>query len=76
MVGLTLAFVGTCSAVVQGVLIGPIVNGIGARRALLLGLLAGGIGMAIYGLAATGPWFYLGAPTRRSCASRDDEPAG
>jgi DHA1 family tetracycline resistance protein-like MFS transporter len=28
----------------------------------MLGLLAGGLGMAIYGLAPTGPWFYLGAP--------------
>src|SRR5215475_5872621 len=62
MVGLTLAFVGICSAVVQGMLIGPIVSRIGARRALVLGLLSGALGMAIYGLAPTGPWFYLGAP--------------
>jgi MFS family permease len=61
-VGLTLAFVGVCSAIVQGLLIGPIVGRIGARLALLLGLLAGALGMAIYGLAPTGPWFYLGAP--------------
>jgi len=61
-VGLTLAFVGICSAIVQGLLIGPIVGRIGARRALVLGLLAGAVGMAIYGLAPTGPWFYLGAP--------------
>jgi MFS transporter, DHA1 family, tetracycline resistance protein len=61
-VGLTLAFVGVCSAIVQGLLIGPIVGRIGARLALMLGLLAGGLGMAIYGLAPTGPWFYLGAP--------------
>ena len=61
-VGLTLAFVGICSAVVQGLLIAPIVGRIGARRALMLGLLMGALGMAIYGLAPTGPWFYLGAP--------------
>ena len=61
-VGLTLAFVGICSAIVQGLLIGPIVGRIGARRALMLGLLAGSLGMAIYGLAPNGPWFYLGAP--------------
>jgi DHA1 family tetracycline resistance protein-like MFS transporter len=61
-VGLTLAFVGVCSAIVQGLLIGPIVNRMGPRRALMLALLAGGLGMAIYGLAPTGPWFYLGAP--------------
>jgi DHA1 family tetracycline resistance protein-like MFS transporter len=28
----------------------------------MLGLLMGALGMAIYGLAPTGPWFYLGAP--------------
>src|SRR6185369_5949737 len=61
-VGLTLAFVGICSALVQGLLVGPIVGRMGARRALVLGLLAGAVGMAIYGLAPTGPWFYLGAP--------------
>jgi DHA1 family tetracycline resistance protein-like MFS transporter len=61
-VGLTLAFVGICSAIVQGLLIGPVVGWLGVRRALLLGLLAGALGMAIYGLAPTGPWFWLGAP--------------
>jgi len=61
-VGLTLAFVGICSAVVQRLLIWPIVGRLGVRRALLLGLLAGALGMAIYGLAPTGPWFWLGAP--------------
>jgi MFS transporter, DHA1 family, tetracycline resistance protein len=61
-VGLTLAFVGICSAVVQGLLIGPIVGRLGVRRGLLLGLLAGALGMAIYGLAPRGPWFWLGAP--------------
>lgn len=69
-VGLTLAFVGVCSAVVQGLLIGPIVGRIGARRALMLGLLAGALGMAIYGLAPTGPWFYLGARSWRCGACR------
>src|SRR5262249_28283638 len=61
-VGLALAFGGMCSAIVQGLLIGPIVGRLGVRRALLLGLLAGALGMAIYGLAPTGPWFWLGAP--------------
>jgi len=61
-VGLTLAFVGICSAVVQGLLVGPVVVRIGARRALLAGLLTGGAGMAIYGLAPTGPWFWVGIP--------------
>ncbi|WP_295136317.1 TCR/Tet family MFS transporter [uncultured Reyranella sp.] len=61
-VGLTLAFVGICTAFVQGGLIGPIVSRLGARRALIVGLLAGAAGMAIYGLAATGPWFWAGVP--------------
>lgn len=61
-VGLTLAFVGVCSALVQGLLVGPTVARIGARRALLAGLLLGGVGMAIYGLAPTGPWFWVGTP--------------
>jgi MFS family permease len=33
IIPLALAFVGVCSAIVQGLLIGPIVNRIGARRA-------------------------------------------
>lgn len=61
-VGLTLAFVGICTAVVQGALIGPIVKRLGGRRAVVTGLLAGAVGMAIYGLAATGPWFWVGVP--------------
>jgi DHA1 family tetracycline resistance protein-like MFS transporter len=61
-VGLTLALVGICSAVVQGLLIEPIVSRIGARRALGVGLLCGALGMAIYGAGPTGFWFLLGTP--------------
>lgn len=61
-VGLTLAFVGICTAIVQGALVGPVVRWVGARRALLAGLLAGATGMSIYGLAASGPWFWAGVP--------------
>ncbi len=61
-VGLTLAFVGICTAIVQGALIGPIVKRLGGRRAVVVGLLAGAVGMAIYGLAANGPWFWVGVP--------------
>ena len=61
-VGLTLAFVGICTAIVQGLLIGPIVGRFGSRRALIAGLLAGALGMSIYGLAETGPWFWAGVP--------------
>ncbi|HEY4156574.1 MAG TPA: MFS transporter [Polyangiaceae bacterium] len=62
MVGLTLAGVGVCSAVVQGGLVGPIVARLGERRALLLGLLFGSVGFAIYGLAPSGALFFLGVP--------------
>jgi DHA1 family tetracycline resistance protein-like MFS transporter len=61
-VGLTLALVGVCSAVVQGVLVGPVVARLGERRTLLVGLFCGGLGMAIYGLAPTGPLFLIGVP--------------
>lgn len=61
-VGLTLAFVGACSALVQGLLVGPIVAAIGPRRTLVAGLLTGGLGMAIYGLAPSGIWFLVGVP--------------
>ncbi|MCC8427768.1 TCR/Tet family MFS transporter [Reyranella aquatilis] len=61
-VGLTLAFVGICTAAVQGLLVGPIVGRLGSRLALVAGLLAGALGMSIYGLAPTGPWFWAGVP--------------
>jgi DHA1 family tetracycline resistance protein-like MFS transporter len=62
-VGLTLAFVGVCSAVVQGALVGPVVARLGERATLLLGLLCGALGMAIYGLSPTGLLFLVGVPT-------------
>jgi DHA1 family tetracycline resistance protein-like MFS transporter len=61
-VGLTLTFVGICSAVVQGLLVGPIVGRIRPRCVLFAGLVMGGLGMAIYGLAPSGTWFLAGAP--------------
>ena len=62
MIGLTLAVVGICSAVVQGGLIGPIVARLGERRAMMFGLGAGAIGFAMYGLAATPTLFWIGVP--------------
>jgi DHA1 family tetracycline resistance protein-like MFS transporter len=61
-VGLTLAGVGICSAVVQGALVGPLIARCGERRTLVTGLLFGAAGMAIYGLAPTAPIFWLGTP--------------
>ncbi len=61
-VGLTLAGVGLCAAIVQGLLVGPVVARLGERRAMIFGLAAGAVGMAIYGLAPTGAWFCVGVP--------------
>jgi DHA1 family tetracycline resistance protein-like MFS transporter len=62
MIGLTLATLGICSALVQGLLIGPIVERLGPRPTLLTGLLLGSAGLAIYGMAPSGPWFWVGVP--------------
>ncbi len=62
MIGLTLGFVGVCSAIVQGGLIGPVIARFGERATLVGGLVAGAAGMAIYGLAPTGWAFWIGVP--------------
>jgi DHA1 family tetracycline resistance protein-like MFS transporter len=61
-VGLTLAFVGVCSAIVQGGLVRPIVARAGERRAMLIGLACGAAGFVIFGTAPTGVLFCLGVP--------------
>ncbi len=61
-VGLTLALVGICTAIVSGGLVGPIVARIGERRAALTGLTFGAIAFAVYGLAPTGALFLAGVP--------------
>jgi DHA1 family tetracycline resistance protein-like MFS transporter len=61
-VGYALAAIGAASAIVQGGLVGPMVARMGERRAMLLGLLAGAVGFAIYGLAPTGAMFLIGVP--------------
>ena len=62
VVGLTLAGVGVCSMIVQAGLVGRLVARLGERRALVLGLLFGAAGFAIYGIAPTGGWFLIGVP--------------
>jgi DHA1 family tetracycline resistance protein-like MFS transporter len=54
--------VGICAMVVQGAAIGPIVNRLGERRALLLGLGFGAVGFLIFGVAPSGALFWLGIP--------------
>lgn len=62
MMGLSLAAIGIMSGLVQGTLIRPIVARIGERRTLLVGLLFGAAGFAIYGVASTGLQFWAGIP--------------
>ena len=59
-VGLSLAVVGVASILCSAVLVGPAVNWLGERRALLAGLFFAGAGFAMYGLAGS-TWVFLGA---------------
>jgi MFS transporter, DHA1 family, tetracycline resistance protein len=61
-VGLSFALFGVCSALVQGLAVGPVVKWLGTRLAIIAGLLAGSLGMAIFALAPTGLWFVVGVP--------------
>jgi MFS transporter, DHA1 family, tetracycline resistance protein len=61
-VGLTLAGIGACSAIVQGLLVGPAVARLGERWTMIVGLLCGGAGMATYGFAPNGVGFWVGVP--------------
>ena len=61
-VGIMLASVGIASVIVQGGVIGPVVKCIGERAALLVGLLCGASGFAVYGAAPTGTLFLIGVP--------------
>ncbi len=61
-VGYVLAVVGVLSVLVNVGLVGRAVKRFGERRALLLGLIGGAIGFAIYGLASQGWIFLVGLP--------------
>jgi MFS transporter, DHA1 family, tetracycline resistance protein len=61
-VGLMLAGVGISALIVQGFLVKPVVNWLKERRAMALGLTFGAAGFAIYGLAPSGPVFWVGVP--------------
>jgi MFS transporter, DHA1 family, tetracycline resistance protein len=61
-VGILLAGVGISSLVVQGFLVKPAVRLLKERRALAVGLAFGAAGFVIYGLAPTGPIFWIGVP--------------
>ncbi|MDF3810127.1 MULTISPECIES: TCR/Tet family MFS transporter [Rhodopseudomonas] len=61
-VGLALAFVGVCTAVVQGFAVAPALRLLGERRAMIIGYGGGALGFLIYALAPTGALFWIGIP--------------
>ena len=61
-IGLAVATVGVCTALVGGVLVRPAIERLGERRVLLTGIAAGAAGFALYGLARTGTAFWLAIP--------------
>ncbi len=61
-VGLSLAAVGICSAVVGAALVKPAVKIIGDRATLLAGLLCGSLGFCVLGWATSGIGFWAGIP--------------
>ena len=61
-VGLAIAAVGLCSALVGAGLVEPVVARFGERRTMLAGLLFGTAGFVIYGVAYTGAIFWAGLP--------------
>ncbi len=84
-VGLSLAVVGVCAAVVSGVLVGPFVKRFGERGSLLSGLLFGTIGFAGFALVSRG-WMILAvipfialwgiaAPAMQSLMARHVDPS-
>jgi len=61
-VGLALAFFGLLAGIVQGALVKPAVARFGERPLLLTGFAGGCIGMAMFALAPSEIWFWLGYP--------------
>src|SRR5467141_1924671 len=84
-VGLSLAVVGVCAAIVSGVLVGPFVKRFGERRSVLSGLFFGTVGFAGFAFATRG-WMLLAviplialwgiaAPAMQSLMSRRVDPS-
>lgn len=59
-IGLSLAVVGVTSMIILAGLVGPTVKRLGERKALLMGLLFGALGFALFGWAPVG-WMFLAA---------------
>jgi DHA1 family tetracycline resistance protein-like MFS transporter len=62
MIGLSLAVVGVCTAVISGLLTGRMVKRFGERRTLYIGQFFGAAGMFIAGLARSGALFLSSIP--------------
>jgi DHA1 family tetracycline resistance protein-like MFS transporter len=61
-VGISLAVVGIFAGIVGAVLVKPAKAKLGERGAMLVGLLFGAVGFAIFGLSSKGMLFWLGIP--------------
>jgi DHA1 family tetracycline resistance protein-like MFS transporter len=61
-VGLAMALVGICAVIVQAGLVRVFTRQFGERRSLMIGLLFGALGFAVYGVAPTGTLFCFGIP--------------
>ncbi|HEX4924122.1 MAG TPA: TCR/Tet family MFS transporter [Bdellovibrionales bacterium] len=61
-VGILLAGVGVCSAIVQAGLVRPVVARFGERRSLIAGFTFGAAGFAVYGWADQGWLYVIGVP--------------
>ena len=62
MVGLALAVFGILTAIVQGVLVRPVIAKLGERRALLLGMTFGLCGLLMMAFAPSVAWFWASSP--------------
>lgn len=62
IVGFTMAGVGLSAVIVQGGLIGATIARFGERAALIMGILFGIAGFAVWGFAESGVIFWLGIP--------------
>lgn len=84
-VGLSLAVVGVCAAIVSGALVGPFVKRFGERRSVLTGLTCGTLGFVGFAVALSGWVLYavipfialwgIAAPAIQSLMSRRVDPS-
>lgn len=61
-IGLSLAIIGVFIALYGGLFVKPVVSKLGERGAMVIGLLGGALGYAIFGLSRRGILFWFGIP--------------